>query len=102
MLYFNDFLVLIEINASILSTQNEKNDSLKLPKNVGASQQGSNGVWIVTPVISQNWEPLKETAYITFNSDGSSSIRFSNKSLSNVVIIGSFAFPRNFFNIDIL
>ena len=101
-LYYNDYEVFIEINAGVASTVDGILDTLQLPENVKTTQQNANAVWFTLPILGQNWNPLKENAYITFAIDnsGKANVRFSNNTLSNINLIGSFSFPRSFFIIS--
>lgn len=101
-LYYNDYEVFIEINAKAASTVDGILDTLQLPENVKTTQQNTNAVWFTLPILGQNWSPLKENAYITFATDnsGKANVRFSNNTLSNINLIGSFSFPRSFFIIS--
>lgn len=101
-LYYNDYEVFIEINTNAASTVDGILDTLQLPEKVKTKEQNTNAVWFTLPILGQNWNPLKENAYISFaaSEDGKANVRFSNNSLSNINLIGSFSFPRSFFIIS--
>ena len=96
---YNDFVVLLSIQASGMTmVSNATTSELVLPS--GVTPVVGN-LFIMVNVMTAAWIPSGINAYIHFpNGSRQPTIRFtSGQSITNAVILGTFAFPRSWFYI---
>lgn len=97
--YYNSSILILNFNAQNISCGNNSVlESIILPENVRPTSDR----YVMIPILSSGWVPTNQIAYLAFNQGNAKPIlRVSNdvESVSNIVLIGSYAFPNGFFTV---
>ena len=97
--FYNANVVFLPLSCiNITKNNNEENTVVALPDGVRAISD----IAVLIPIMDQGWRPTNRIAYFNFPSGGanpSTRLSVDTTSVSNVVVIGTYAFPRSYFNI---
>jgi len=96
--YISKSSLIIHIHVAKLSAINDSEISeIQLP--AGVAPTGDRAILI--PVMMSNWRPTDKIAYLNFSEGKQKArIRFSVDSMTNIVLMGCYVFPRSHFNIS--
>ena len=97
--YYDGAWIVIELlTRGATQSSGQDSNALILPTGITPTRD----VYISVNVMTAGWIPSDITAYIVFsNGKRNATMRFTNsRSISNAVILGTFAFPRSFFTIS--
>lgn len=97
--YYSESITILYIHITIASCSNNKTlDGVALPD--GVLPTGDRA--IVLPVLSTNWYPTNQIVYLNFGAAKSQPVlrvASDQSSISNIVLMGYFAFPTGFFTL---
>ena len=96
---YNRYLIIVTLSGiNVTLNNNERSELFVLPDGVTSNAER----YLNVPILGTSWYPINKFAYFNFSANNAKPIiRFDNSTtnVSNVTIVGSFVFPRGFFNI---